>query len=216
MNAIIECRDIDTGINDSHKSNFTDGLRCSEGKRQTKSAKPKQFNFARHWKNKIVPHLDDPGVVGALTLGLKLYDIDFDEGDPPWLCGRGQWNGQRVKEGCLSWYQPWGRCHNIAPFSWALGQKIYPNLKWGFASGEWHTVVIGWSEDWERPEWVMDILLFREKSAEESLDFVKQREWKFHDSLSRYAASFFADPEVAHAGFAEAETAGCQHSKFCT
>jgi hypothetical protein len=45
------------------------------------SLKPKQYNFARHWKSKIVPLLDDPGVVSALTLGLKLYDIDFDEGE---------------------------------------------------------------------------------------------------------------------------------------
>ena len=50
------------------------------------------FNFARHWKSKIVLHLDD---------------IDYRKADPPWLCGRGQWNGQRVREGCLSCYQPW-------------------------------------------------------------------------------------------------------------
>ena len=165
--------------------------------------KPKHFNFARHWRKKIVPHLGDPAVVKALTLGLKLHDIDFGEGDPPWLCGRGQWDGQRARKGCLSWYQPWGLCHHIAPFCWALGQKLYPDLNWGFVSGEWHTVVIGWWDDWERPEWVMDILLFREKSAQESLDFVKLREWKFYDSLSRYAASFFDDPEVVHAGLTE-------------
>lgn len=132
-----------------------------------------------------------------------LYDIDYAKGDPPWLCGRGQWNGQRVREGCLSWYQPWGRCHHIAPFCWALGHKLFPDLEWGFVSGEWHTVVIGWPDDTERPEWVMDILQFREWSAHESLDFAKQREWKFHRSLASYAASFFQDREAAHAGFAE-------------
>jgi hypothetical protein len=167
------------------------------------TSKTKQFNFARHWKNKIVRYLDDPGVAKALTLGLKLYDIGYKEGDAPWLCGRGQWNGQRVREGCLSWYQPWGRCHHIAPFCWALGMKVFPHLKWGFVSGELHTVVIGWSNDPEHPEWVMDILLFREKSAQESLDFARQRKWEFHGSLARYVASFFSDPETVYAGFAE-------------
>lgn len=188
-------------MNETLTSDQSKDGKCKSEAAQTKN--PKQFNFARHWKSKIVPLLDDATVVKALTLGLKLYDINFDEGDPPWLCGRGQWNGQRAREGCLSWYQPWGRCHHIAPFCWALGQKLYPDLKWGFISGEWHTVVIGWSDDWEQPEWVLDILLFRDNSAQESLDFAKQREWKFHSSLAHYAASFFDNPEVVHAGFAE-------------
>ena len=41
----------------------------------------------------------------------------------------------------------------------------------------------------------MDILLFREKSAQESLEFAKDKEWKFYSSLKRYAASFCTDPE---------------------
>lgn len=163
--------------------------------------KPKQYNFARHWRRKIAPHLDDPGVVKTLTLGLKLYDKSYNEGDPPWLVGRGPLNGQRAREGCLSWYQPWGRCHHIAPFSWVLGHTLYPDLKWGFLSGQLHTVVIGWSDSWEEPEWVMDILLFREMNAVGSIDFVKKREWKFHDSLPRYLASFFSDSEDALAEF---------------
>jgi hypothetical protein len=177
-----------------------------DGKCRLESAPPsksKQFNFARHWRTKIVPHLDNPGVVGALTLGLKLYDIDYNEGDPPWLCGRGQWNGQRVKEGCLSWYQPWGRCHYIAPFCWALAQKLFPDRKCGIVSSDWHSVVTVWSDDREQPELVMDILLFRDGSAQDSLDFVKQREWKLYDSLPRYLASFFDDPAITYAGFAE-------------
>ena len=172
------------------------------------SPSPKQFNFARNWRSNFVPHLNDPAVVKALTLGLKLYDIDFKEGDPPWLCGRGQWNGQRARQGCLSWYQPWGRCHHIAPFCLALGKKLFPDLNWGFVSGELHTVVIGWNDDWNEPAWVMDILQFRRRTANESLDFVKQREWKFYDSLNSYMASFCSDPEAAFARLEEGAAEG--------
>lgn len=41
---------------------------------QTPTANPKQFNFARHWKRRIVPHLNDSEVVDAFALGLKRYD----------------------------------------------------------------------------------------------------------------------------------------------
>jgi hypothetical protein len=44
----------------------------------------------------------------------------------------------------------------------------------------------------------MDILLFREKDAQESLNFVMQREWQFCDSLARYVATFSSDPEAAY------------------
>jgi hypothetical protein len=108
---------------------------------------------------------------------MKLLDLNYEDGDPPWLLGRGPLNGQRARFGCLSWYQPWGRCHHIAPFCWALGPKIYPGLNWGFLCGELHTVVIGFEEDWQKPQWVMDILLFKEKMAQQSIDFVKSRDW---------------------------------------
>jgi uncharacterized protein (DUF779 family) len=173
------------------------------GKRPATQPKPRQYNFARNWNSKIRPHLDDPGVTTALTFGMKLCDINYSPGDPPWLYGRGPLNGQRARKGCLSWHQPWGCCHYIAPFCWALGRKLYPNLQWGFISGKWHTVVIGWSNNWKAPDWVMDILLFRRKSAQESLAFAKEREWKFHDSLPRYVSSFCSDPEAAYSGFVE-------------
>ena len=102
------------------------------------TTKVKQFNFARHWRRKIAPLLSDRDVVMAMTLGLKLYDINYGESDPPWLLGRGPLNGQRAREGCLSWYQPWGRCHYIAPFCWALGKKLFPDHEWGFITGDIH------------------------------------------------------------------------------
>lgn len=160
---------------------------------------PRQFNFARHWRKRIAPILSDRQVVDALTLGMCMCDPTYKMGDPPWLVGRGWLNGQRVRRGCLSWYQPWGRCHHIATFSWVIGRKLYPDLNWGFLSGDLHTVAVGYVDDWRRPAWVMDILLFREMSAEESLEFVTQREWQFYDSLPRYAASFSNDPETAYA-----------------
>lgn len=161
------------------------------------SSTAKQFDFARHWKKKIVPLLDCRDVVAALTLGLKLDDPNYNEGDPPWEYGRGPLNGQRAKRGCLSWYQPWGRCHYIAPFCWALGKRLFPGQEWGFITSDWHTVVIGWDYDWENPEWVMDILLFKDKTAEESLAFVKSQEWALHRSLAEYFASFFSDTKAA-------------------
>jgi len=157
----------------------------------------KQFNFARHWRKKIAPVLADPTVMRALTVGMKLHDIHYEEGDPPWRFGRGPWNGQRARQGCLSWYQPWGRCHHIAPFCWALGRKLYPELNWGFITGDYHTVVVGWLGDWREPQWVMDILLFRDKTADESLEFARSKEWSFYPSLGRYAASFCDNPESA-------------------
>ena len=64
-------------------------------------------------------------------------------------------------------------------------------------------MAIGYHEDWRYPEWIMDILLFRDKSAEESLAFAQSHGWKFYRSLSRFAASFCVDPEFAHTVFVE-------------
>ena len=43
-------------------------------------------------------------------------------------------------------------------------------------------------------EKLMDILLFRKNTAEESLQFAKSHGWKFYPSLRHYAASFSTDP----------------------
>jgi hypothetical protein len=78
-----------------------------------------------------------------------------------------------------------------------LGRRLFPELEWGFMTSDLHTVVIGWSDDWHNPEWVMDILLFKKKTADESLAFAKSDGWRFYRSLERYAASFYTDPEYA-------------------
>jgi len=132
-----------------------------------------------------------------LTLGLQLHDKDYEKGDPPWLCGRGPANGQRARQGCLSWYQPWGRCHFIAPFCWSLGRKLFPDREWGFITSDRHTVVIGYVDDWRQPQIVMDILLFRKKSARESIDFAMGQGWRFYRSLAHYAAFYYVDLEAA-------------------
>jgi hypothetical protein len=162
-----------------------------------------QFDFARNWRKQIARLLDQPAVVRALTLGMGLQGDDYKPGNPPWLHGRGPLNGQRAKKGSLSWYQPWGRCHYIAPFSWAIGRALYPDLAWGFITSDAHTVAIGYHENWRQPEWIMDILLFRQKSAQESLDLAQSHGWKFYRSLSLFAASFYFDPEHAHEVFLE-------------
>ena len=158
----------------------------------------KQFDFSRTWRANISPLLNKPDVVRALTTGMLLQGDDYKPGNPPWLHGRGPLNGQRAIEGCLSWYQPWGRCHYIAPFSWAIGRELFPNLNWGFVTSDAHTVAIGYDDQWREPSLVLDILLFRNLSAQESLTFAKSEGWKFYRSLSLYAASFYNDPEIAY------------------
>jgi len=72
--------------------------------------KTQQFDFGKCWRKKIKPLLDNPEVKHVLNLSLRLFDPEYEEGDPPWASGRGVLNGQRAREGSLSWYQPWGRC----------------------------------------------------------------------------------------------------------
>lgn len=158
----------------------------------------RQFSFARHWRNKIAPLLGNPTVNKMLTLGLMQVDPNYKPGDPPWLVGRGPLNGQRARDGCLSWYQPLGCCHHIAPFSWALANLLYPDLSWGFATGELHTVVIGYDKLPETPKMVFDILLFKQMTAKQSLNFVFERNGMFCLTPRSYFASFCDDREQVY------------------
>jgi len=167
------------------------------------STLPKEFDFERHWKRKIVPLLDDPDVNWCLSFGLIMLDKSYKQGDPPCDLGRIELGRPEGQQGCLSWYQPWGRCHHIAPFCWALGKKLYPELNWGFISGKFHTVVIGFQDDWKEPEWLMDILQFQEQAAQSSLELAMLNDWKFHHSLARYLASFSEDPETSYEWLSE-------------
>lgn len=134
----------------------------------------KQLNFSRRWPQ-VEPWLDHPDVKAALLFGLFVGNPKYRPDDPPWEEGRGPINGQRARQGKLSWYQPWGRCHSIAPFAWAVAQKLCPNLRWGFLTSEWHTVAVGL--DGDEIELVADILLFKQRTAEQSVDFVKKQPW---------------------------------------
>ncbi len=145
----------------------------------------KQFNFARNWRKRIYPLLNKPSVIEALTSGLIITNPSYKTGDPPWLSGRGLINGQRAKKSCLSWYQPWRRCHYIAPFSYAIGNELYPELNWGLVSSTSHTVVIGYKNLYS-PELILDILLFKNRPAQESLDFVMKKRWRFYTCLKQY------------------------------
>jgi hypothetical protein len=131
-----------------------------------------QFNWRRHWKKKVEPHLKHELVQAALDLGMMMYDRTWKPGDPPYRCGR--WAGERVVEGKLSWYRPWGRCHWIAFFSMAIGVLNYPDLDWRFVSGELHTVPVGYDANGE-PRVVMDILLFDRKTAKESIALTRKK-----------------------------------------
>lgn len=140
----------------------------------------KQFNWRRKWP-KVEPHLNDPEVQDALDNGLRRRDKHWESGDPPWLVGRGRMNGQRTIRGKLSWYQPYGRCHWIAPFTWAIGKKLYPDLRWGFLTSERHTVAVGLKG--EEIKIVMDILAYHFDSAEKSIERVKEVDWKLCFSI---------------------------------
>lgn len=142
--------------------------------------KMRQFNWSRNWP-KVEKHLDDIDVQFALDLGMSILDPYWESGDAPCDFGRGPMNGQRVVFKKLSWHQPWGRCHWIAPFSWAIGQKLFPSLKWSFLTGDFHTVAVGLKNN--DIEIVMDILLFKENSAESSIALVKKSEWKMCDTI---------------------------------
>ena len=149
--------------------------------------KTRQFNFARNWK-KIQPYLDEAILTVPLELGMKALNPDRKSGAPPWLEVRGPLNGQRARFRKLSYYQPWGRCHHIAPFAWAIGRTLFPDLRWGFLTSDLHTVAVGVIETardddigYERYELriVMDILNFKEMTAKESVAFVmKAANWK--------------------------------------
>src|SRR5262245_822069 len=149
---------------------WLDGVAADEGPAGEK--KVVQFNWRRHWKNKVAPHLHEELVEGSLDLGMRLLDPHWRRGDPPYLLGREP--GRRAIPGKLSWYRPWGCCHWIAFFSMAIGVLNYPWLDWRFVSGDLHTVPVGYGPD-EKPAVVMDILLFEGMTAEQSLALATQQ-----------------------------------------
>lgn len=134
--------------------------------------KPIQFNWRRHWRKKVAPHLHEELVQASLDLGMVLLDPHWQRGDPPYLLGREP--GCRAVPGKLSWYRPWGCCHWIAFFSMAVGVLNYPHLDWQFVSGDLHTVPVGYGPDGQ-PEVVMDILLFDFFAPEESIALARKK-----------------------------------------
>ncbi len=132
--------------------------------------RPIQFDWKKEWNKKVKPHLDNPLVQLALDWGMKMYEPAWDCGEPPYLYGGIADSRRDPRKGTLRWYQPIGRCHAIAFFSIAIGVINYPELNWKFVSGDGHTIPVGYDED-GRPRVVMDILLFDDFSAEESIDF---------------------------------------------
>ena len=127
-----------------------------------------QFNFREHWEE-IKPHLNSKSVFFALEVGMKTLNPKREIGDPPWLEG-GVCDEPDGVPGELSFYQPRNRCHWIAPFAWAIGKKLYPDLRWGFLTSQSHTVAVGFADD--EMEIVMDILNFEWMTADESIEIV--------------------------------------------
>lgn len=130
--------------------------------------RPIQFNWQRHWKKKVAPHLENKAVQASLDLGMKMLDPNWQRGDPPYVLGSIPAWRTRIVPGKLSWYRPYGRCHWIAFFSMAVGVLNFPDLDWRFVSGDLHTIPVGYDKDGQ-PRVVMDILLFDSDTAEESI-----------------------------------------------
>jgi hypothetical protein len=105
---------------------------------------------------------------------MMMLEPHWQRGDPPYLLGAIPLHSSRVVPGKLSWYQVWGRCHWIAFFAMAIGVLNYPRLDWRFVSGHLHTVPVGYEPTGEAVV-VMDILLFADMTAEESLARATQK-----------------------------------------
>jgi hypothetical protein len=155
------------------------------------AAKIIQFNWRRHWKKKVEPYLEQPLVRGSVEMGMKLCDPKWKWEYGPHSIGKGHLFNQRVVRGKLSWYQPLCRCHWISFFSCAIGVLNYPELDWQFISGDYHTVPVGsWNGQYRV---VMDILRFREETAEEAIAFAQRidPDYEYEDDIFPGLFSFY-------------------------
>ena len=118
-----------------------------------------------------------------------MVEPTWKPGDPPYRLGDD--GPSRAKKGTLAWYQPSRQCHAIAFFAMAIGVINYPKLRWKFVSGRCHTVPVGYDENGQARV-VMDILLFEDMTAEESIRFALLRK----DSAGRKLFSGFATKVV--------------------
>lgn len=125
-----------------------------------------QFDWRRHWKRKVEPHLGNHHVQACLDFGMRLLDGNWKRGDAPYRLGAA--SPRRIVKGKLSWYQPLKCCHHISLFSMAIGVLNYPELQWKMLSGDLHTVPVGYDAD-GAARVVMDILNFAFMTADESI-----------------------------------------------
>lgn len=131
-----------------------------------------QFNWRWNWSKLVRPCLDDPEVQFYLDFGMKVLDCDWLHGNCPNDFGSLGFSRPRARVRGLEWYRPHNRCHWISPFTWAIGRVIRPELQWGLYMSNRHTVSVGLDRDTDEFVVVMDILLFEENTAEESLGWV--------------------------------------------
>ena len=149
-----------------------------------KTQKPIQFDWRKHWNTKVKPHLNHPCVQFSLNLGMHLVNPKWTPGDAPHRLGDD--GPSRAKKGTLAWYQPSRQCHGIAFFAMAIGVINYPKLQWKFVSGRCHTVPVGYDENGQARV-VMDILLFDDMTADESIRFALLRK---HSAGQRLFSGF--------------------------
>ena len=158
--------------------------RNRSGSTRTKENTTIQFNWRKHWEKKVKPYLNHPCVQFSLDLGMHTVEPEWKPGDPPYRLGDD--GATRAKKGTLAWYQPCRQCHGIAFFAMAIGVINYPKLRWKFVSGRCHTVPVGYDENGQ-PRVVMDILLFDEMTANESIRFAL---FKKHSGKQRLFTGF--------------------------
>jgi hypothetical protein len=101
----------------------------------------------------------------------------WEHGTAPYLKTKSDYWLDRPKprKNSYQWYQCKHECHGIAYFCKALGEKIFPNLVWAIAEGEYHSVAIGVNDNNDIIE-VFDILNFEDMTAEEIIEFAMKTE----------------------------------------
>ena len=164
--------------------------------KQPKAAKarkhnPLQFNWQKHWKKKVKPHLDHPLVQIALDIGMRRVAPDWTHGDPPYIYGVDgpSW----AEEGTLAWYQPYLQCHAISLFSMVIGVINYPELEWKFILGRLHTVPVGFQNG--QPRVVMDILWSHNTTSKASMDYALREK----EPIERHLIFSFFEEDIPDA-----------------
>jgi len=134
--------------------------------------KPEQLEFGAKWPHIRQTILQCPDVQAALFFGMWHQHNEYLWNHPPYRLGIIRQDRPEPKPHELSWYQPFGKCHSIVPFAWAIDRHLYQLLDWAFMTSDRHSIAIGSTGD--EMAMVADILCFDIQSAEESIRYTEE------------------------------------------